>query len=72
MFTINVCEEDFESAKKIARWGTYGKNGDQPLTYVRLIDCSTDHLKAILRTQEDRTDPEYVKIIKSILDDRVK
>lgn len=29
-------------------WGTRGKNGDQPLTYMLLKDCSKAHLKAIL------------------------
>lgn len=40
-----------EQAVKHAVWGTYGKCGTQPLRYVRLIDCSTEHLLAILRTQ---------------------
>lgn len=41
-------------------WGTYGKGGVEhcagtcllhPLRWVKLADCSTDHLQAILRTQ---------------------
>lgn len=32
---------------KNALWGTYGPTGKDPLKYVRLIDCSTDHLKKI-------------------------
>lgn len=34
-----------------AIWGTYGKNGGQPLTYIRLIDAESSHLEAILSTQ---------------------
>jgi hypothetical protein len=39
-------------------WGTYGKPlvegdlGPGPLRWVRLRDCSNEHLKAILRTQK--------------------
>lgn len=30
-------------------WGTYGPKGDQPLRWVLLKECSTDHLQAILK-----------------------
>lgn len=52
-----------------AKWGTYGKNGDEPLRYVRLVDCSTEHLMSILRT-ERQIEENYVTIIKEILSDR--
>ncbi len=29
-------------------WGTYGKNGDQPLRYVKLKSMSDNHIQAIL------------------------
>lgn len=32
-------------------WGTRGKNGDEPLKYVALKNCSIEHLQAILDTQ---------------------
>lgn len=48
-------------------WGTYGPPGAKhALKYVRLGDCSTDHLVAILRTQDQITD-EYRNGIKYIL-----
>lgn len=34
-----------------AVWGTVGVSGRDPLKYVRLIDCSTEHLKNILKTE---------------------
>lgn len=50
-------------------WGTYGINGDQPLKYVRLIDCETTHLKAILTNC--RYIPDYVRnVINIILEKR--
>ena len=29
-------------------WGTYGKDGKQPLKYVRIRDMTTNHIKAVL------------------------
>ena len=50
-------------------WGTYGINGDQPLKYVRLKDCETSHLKAILTNC--RNIPDYVRnVINIILEKR--
>lgn len=30
-------------------WGTYGKNGDEPLKYIAMKDMETSHIEAILR-----------------------
>lgn len=57
-----------ETAKQTAIWGTYGHDGKQHLEWVRFIDCSTSHLKAILKTQHISHD--YRAIINSILEDR--
>lgn len=35
----------------IARWGTRGKDGKDPVKFVKLIDCEDEHLEAILTTQ---------------------
>ena len=37
-----------EHARQYLEWGTRGKDGDQPLTYKKLKDLDTDHIKAIL------------------------
>lgn len=59
-------------------WGTYGKGGlqhcggqcpDHQLRWVRLIDCSTEHLIAILTTQPHITKLHRM-VIGSILADR--
>ena len=65
----------FVEAKFETVWGTYGKDAKEPLRYVRLIDCSTDHLQAILKTQPQldfitSRGFTYRKIIQAILDDR--
>ena len=54
---ITVAVKDLATAKKVALWGTYGKGGFEhcrgtcgahEYKEVRLIDCSTEHLQAIL------------------------
>lgn len=67
---IEIAVSSFEQAKRLAEWGTYGKNGNEPLRWVRLIDCSTEHLENILRTQPQIRGHIYQRIIKSILNDR--
>ncbi len=50
-----------DEAIRRAVWGTYGKSGQEPLKWVRLMDCSTEHLEAILRTQHHITnDIRYI------------
>jgi hypothetical protein len=44
-------ESERSLIKERLLWGTYGKNGDQPRTWVPLSKCEDDHLQAILRTQ---------------------
>jgi hypothetical protein len=36
-------------------WGTYGKDGGDSCKEVKLIECETEHLKNILRTQPQIT-----------------
>lgn len=54
-----------------AIWGTRGKNGDQPLKYVRLDETESNHLEAILSTQKGIS-PRYKIIIEAILGERYK
>lgn len=51
------------------QWGTYGPKGDQPLKWVRLGDCETAHLEAILRGHHTSA-ALYVIAICNILRDR--
>lgn len=38
--TYQVYVTDLQKAIEIAEWGTYGKGGNEPLKYVRLISSS--------------------------------
>jgi hypothetical protein len=38
--------------REVFKWGTRGIDGKQPLTYVPLKYLTTDHIEAILKTQD--------------------
>ena len=63
-----------EEAKDLT-WGTYGKSGKDPLKFVRLDECTTNHLKNIyinLREKHrngDVTD-KYMSGVQLILENR--
>jgi hypothetical protein len=50
-------------------WGTRGKDGKQPLKYVRLASCETDHLQAILKNVPNLSDL-YNQVINLIIFER--
>ena len=52
-----------------AVWGTRGKDGKNPLKYIHLIYAETDHLQAILNTQ-NKIQTETRDIILTILAER--
>ena len=54
-------ESPFSEIRQYFYWGTYGKNGDEPLQWKALKDLNTDHIKAILETQKQL--PEWRKNI---------
>lgn len=67
-FTVTE-SDDHELIREWMEWGTYGKNGDQPLRYVKLKDMSTDHITACLETQK-RMLPQYRKAMEDELNYR--
>lgn len=40
-------EDSFEDQREYFEWGTYGKDGDQPLSWIKLKDMSLEHLEAV-------------------------
>lgn len=51
LITIYNSNSHFQ-IRNFMEWGTYGKEGDKPLSYIRLKDMAVDHIKAVLETQE--------------------
>ena len=49
---LSVYTDDLHiEIRNVFKWGTRGKDGKQPLTYVPLKDLTTEHIEAILDTQ---------------------
>jgi len=56
---IGLYDDDpFDEIRLRFRWGTRGKNGDQPLQFKPLHRLEDDHIRAILKTQTHI--PQYV------------
>lgn len=43
-----VASDPHDLLREFVSWGSYGKNGDQPLTYKKIKDMSDDHLRAVI------------------------
>lgn len=52
-----------EMIRLFVKWGTYGKNGDEPLKYVRIADLDPYHLRAIVDTQQKTMRPALAKVM---------
>ncbi len=61
--------EPDDSGNKHLLWGTRGKTLTSELRWVKLIDCSTEHLENILKTQP-QINREYTTAINNILNSR--
>jgi len=51
----NMCVYSTDSHSHIRKhflWGSYGKNGDEPLKRIPLMDLEDEHIEAILQTQK--------------------
>lgn len=62
--------DDFQKIKDRLLWGTRGKSGKEPLKWVPLKECETDHLKNILKDCRIKLNGVTEKVIESILNDR--
>lgn len=41
-------EDPFDLLREFVAWGSYGKDGKQPLTYIKIKDMSDEHLRAVI------------------------
>lgn len=54
-------ESPYYLIREYMTWGSYGKNGDEPLHYINLKDMETDHIKAIL-VNGSKLLPQFKKV----------
>jgi hypothetical protein len=65
---LSVYSDDpFNLQREYFSWGTYGKDGDQPLKHVQLKSMSNDHIEAILRTMVPGLHPLYQELFETEL-----
>ncbi len=53
-----------------AKWGTYGKQGNQPFRYVTIAEMEIEHLQACLDTQKETMNPAMYKVMQDELEYR--
>jgi len=59
-------DEPHEKVREAVRWGTYGKEGKDPMTYKRICDMTTDHIKACLTNI-----PNIRPILRRVMEDEL-
>ena len=42
-------EDGHEVVREVATWGSYGKNGDEPLKYILIKDMTEEHIQNCLK-----------------------
>jgi hypothetical protein len=62
-------EDGHEKVREVVTWGTYGKDGDQPLTFLKVSEMSTEHIKALVEGDYPVT-PWRMKVFKNELEYR--
>jgi hypothetical protein len=59
-------EDGQDKVRDVVKWGTYGIDGNQPLTYILLKDMNTEHIRAVLENVP-RMSPAYKEAFKEEL-----
>ena len=49
--SVDSDDLDFSEIREVFKWGTYGKDGNEPLQRKTLASLTESHIKAILETQ---------------------
>lgn len=60
-FITITTDDPFDVQREFFVWGTYGKEGKDPLKYVALKDLEVDHINAIVETQHQI--PSYIRAL---------
>lgn len=48
-YIVFYVDDPIEQIREYFTWGTYGKNGDEPLYYKKLKDMTNEHVSAIIK-----------------------
>ena len=69
MYTL-MSDDDHELIRLLVTWGTYGREGDQLITHVKIADMDDNHLQACLDTQKATMRPALYKVMQDELEYR--
>ena len=67
---LTILFHSHEVIREEVKWGTYGKDGDEPLRYVTIADMSSEHLQACLDNQQRTMRPALLKVMQDELEYR--
>ena len=61
---LTVYQDDpHEVIRLLVKWGTFGKNGDEPYKEIKIADMDPYHLRACLDTQKKTMRPSIYKVM---------
>jgi hypothetical protein len=69
MFTL-MSDDSHEVIREVVTWGTYGREGDQPITHVKIADMDDDHLQACIDGTKGYPRPAIRKVMQDELEYR--
>lgn len=58
---VDLNGPEFELIRESIHWGSRGKDGDQPLSWIKLKEMTDEHLDALLNVYKGPVDPFYKK-----------
>ena len=65
-----MSDDDHELIRLLLKWGTFGKQGDQPYKQIKIADMTDEHLQACLDTQKDTMRPSFYKVMQDEMEYR--
>ena len=69
MFTL-MSDDSHEVIREVVTWGTYGREGDQLITHVKIADMDDDHLQACIDGTRGYPRPAMYKVMQDELEYR--
>lgn len=62
--------DGFEKCRKAPIWGSYGKNGDEPLKFMSVSEMETEHLEAVIKELGHRVEKWRLDLMLQELENR--
>lgn len=63
--------DGFEKCRTAPIWGSYGKDGTEPVKYMSVSEMDTEHLGAVIKEMGPRIEKWRLDLMKQELEDRI-